>query len=153
MENNINSTNSSESSEHNDDIYQNFFDEADTRNEYYSILIEQIIKDNTTNKIIKYIFFAVVCLVFIVVTIGGVCILIFVSKKNNIQTNYTDIVLLLSALSGMLSAIIVLPKIIAKHLFPEHSEQDKYEFVKSTQKFDLNPVTIDDYDDLGEFLQ
>ena len=122
--------------------------QANIRNEYYSLLVKKIIDNNDATQIIKYIFFAVVCLVFLAVSIIGIVAILIISRKATIS--YADIGVAVSGFGGVLSSIIVLPKIIAKHLFPENSEKVRFDFISQNQKLDLDkPEYIDDFDDLG----
>jgi len=120
--------------------------QANIRNEYYSLLVKKIIDNNDATQIIKYIFFAVVCLVFLAVSIIGIVAILIISRKATIS--YADIGVAVSGFGGVLSSIIVLPKIIAKHLFPENSEKVRFDFISQNQKLDLDkPEYIDDFDD------
>lgn len=123
--------------------------EANKRNVYYSELVKKIIKNNDDTQIIKYIFFSIVCLVFISVSIIGVCAILIIAKKDNISN--ADIGIAITGFGSVLSSIIVLPKIIAKHLFPENSEKVRFDFVSQNQKLDLGDPEYIDYDDLPNF--
>ena len=125
------------------------FFQANKRDVYYSILVREIINNNSATQTLKYVFFSVVCAVFALVSILGIVAICIIAGKENID--YSDITIALSSLGGILSAIIVLPKIIAKHLFPENSEAVRFNFVTENQKMDLSsPEYIDTDDFLDE---
>ena len=119
--------------------------QSNKRNEYYSLLVKKIIDNNDATQIIKYIFFGIVCLVFIAVSIIGIISILIIAKKDT-MTN-SDIGVAITGFGSVLSSIIVLPKIIAKHLFPENSEKVRFDFISQNQKLDLgDPEYIDDSD-------
>ena len=125
------------------------FFQANKRDVYYSILVREIINNNNTTQTLKYVFFSVVCAVFALVSILGIVAICIIACKEHID--YSEITIALSSLGGILSAIIVLPKIIAKHLFPENSEEVRFNFVTANQKMDLgSPEYIDTDELLGE---
>lgn len=119
--------------------------QANKRNAYYSMLVKKIIDNNDATQIIKYIFFAIVCLVFISVSLIGIVAILIIAKKDILS--YADIGVAITGFGSVLSSIIVLPKIIAKHLFPENSEKVRFDFISQNQKLDLgDPEYIDDLD-------
>lgn len=124
--------------------------QSNIRDKHYSTLVKKIIDNNDATQIIKYIFFGVVCLVFLAVSIIGILVVLKIASKEAIS--YADISVAITGFGGVLSSIIVLPKIIAKHLFPENSEKVRFDFISQNQKLDLDkPEYIDSIDD-GEIL-
>lgn len=121
--------------------------ESDRRDVYYSALVKDIIKNNRTGQILKCIFFGVVCLIFALVCTIGVWIIFNISQKENIT--YADIGVAITGFGSVLSSIIALPKIIAKHLFPENSEKVRFDFVNANMKIDQAYVD----DDVIDFQQ
>lgn len=125
--------------------------QANKRNIYYSTLVKKIIDNNDATQIIKYIFFGIVCVVFIAVSLIGIIAILIIAKKPNITIS--DIGVAITSFGSVLSSIIALPKIIARHLFPENSEKVRFDFISQNQKLDLGePEYIDDdefdsYDD------
>ncbi len=82
---------------------------------------------------------------FIAVSLTGITAIVIIAKKTNITI--ADIGVALAGFGSVLSSIVVLPKIIAKHLFPESSEKVRFDFVSQNQKLDLgDPEYIDDGD-------
>ena len=124
--------------------------QSNIRDKHYSTLVKKIIDNNDATQLIKYIFFGVVCLVFLAVSI--ICILVVLKIASKEAISYADISVAITGFGGVLSSIIVLPKIIAKHLFPENSEKVRFDFISQNQKLDLDkPEYIDSIDD-GEIL-
>lgn len=72
-------------------------------------------------------YFAFICVV-------GLLIIYNISKKDIVTIN--DIGVALTGFGSILSSVIILPQIIAKHLFPENSEEVRFGFVKDNQKAD-----------------
>lgn len=128
-------------------LAQDYYLEADRRDVYYSALVKDIVKNNRTSQVLKCWFFAIVCLVFATICIIGMVIVFNISKKNDIS--YSDIGVAITGFGSVLSSIIVLPKIIAKHLFPENSEEVRFNFIKENQRFD-QPFVANDVDDTSE---
>ena len=77
----------------------------------------------------------------------GMVIIYNISKKSDIT--YSDIGVAITGFGTVLSSIIVLPSIIAKHLFPENSESVRFGFIKENQKFDQAHIE-DDVSNLPE---
>ena len=87
------------------------------------------------------------CLIFALVCTIGVWIIFNISQKENIT--YADIGVAITGFGSVLSSIIALPKIIAKHLFPENSEKVRFDFVNANMKIDQAYVD----DDVIDFQQ
>ena len=115
------------------------FDEEDKRNGYYTQILKQFTenhkKTHCARIAFKWIFFCIVCLSFIAVVTAGVFAIITISKKDKIDS--FDVGVAVTGLGSVLSAIIVLPKIIAKHLFPEDGDVKEFSFVKDMLGFDI----------------
>ena len=123
---------------------QSFFIESDRRDVYYSALVKDIVRDNRRSQILKCFFFGIVCIVFLLTCIGGMIVIFNVTEKDVLTVR--DIGVAFAGFGSVLSAIIVLPKIIAKHLFPEDSEKVRFDFIKENQKSD-QAYLEDDIDD------
>ncbi|MBQ3182184.1 MAG: hypothetical protein IJB57_00810 [Clostridia bacterium] len=124
-----------------------YYLESERRDVYYSALVKDIVKNNRTGQVLKCIFFIVVCLVFAFICVFGLLIIFNISKRENIS--YSDIGVAITGFGSVLSSIIVLPQIIAKHLFPENSEEVRFGFIKENQKLD-QAYLEDDVSDLYE---
>lgn len=125
-------------------IAEDLYYESDRRDIYYSALVKDIVKNNRTVQVLKCIFFGIVCLIFALICVFGVLIIYNISMKNDIT--YSDIGVAITGFGSVLSSIIVLPKIIAKHLFPENSEQVRFNFIKDNQRLDQSFIEDDVYD-------
>lgn len=126
-----------------------YYWETDRRDVYYSALVKDIIRDNRTGQVLKCIFFCVICVVLLYTCLFGTVIVYIIAKKE--QVSATDIAALIAGLGSIISSILVLPKIIAKHLFPEDSEKGRFDFIKASQRFDQPKDSeydfFDEYDD------
>lgn len=122
-----------------------YYLESERRDVYYSALVKDIVKNNRTGQVLKCIFFSVVCLVFSFICIFGLLIIFNISKKETVT--YSDVSIAIAGFGSVLSSIIVLPTIIAKHLFPENSEMVRFAFIKENQKLDQAYLE----DDISEF--
>lgn len=118
-----------------------YYFESDRRDVYYSALVKDIVKNNRTSQKLKCVFFCVVCFAFLLICSIGIVAIFYISKKEN--TTYTDIGIAITAFGSVLSSIIVLPQIIAKHLFPENSEEVRFAFIKENQKLDQSYLDDD----------
>ena len=67
----------------NEDNGKIYYFESLRRDLYYSALVKDIVKDNRTGRILKYIFFSIVCLTFVFICVFGVLSIFNVSKKDN----------------------------------------------------------------------
>lgn len=121
-----------------------FYLESERRDVYYSALIKDIVKNNRTGQVLKCIFFGIVCFAFIFICVFGIPIIYHVSKRNTVS--YSDIAIAITGFGSVLSSVVVLPKIIARHLFPEDSEEVRFRFIKENQKLDQAYLE----DDLGD---
>lgn len=120
--------------------------ESERRDIYYSALVKDIVKNNRTSQKLKVAFFVIVCIVFCFICICGMIIIINISNKENIQ--YSDIGVAVTGFGSVLSTVIILPTIIAKHLFPENSEKVRFEFMRENQKNDQS--YLQDYEIVTE---
>lgn len=111
-----------------------YYLESERRDVYYSALVKDIVKNNRTGQTLKCIFFVIVCLIFAFICIFGLLIVFNISKKDT--TSITDLGVAIAGFGSVLSSIVILPQIIAKHLFPEDSEAVRFEFIKENQKLD-----------------
>lgn len=84
----------------------------------------------------KYIFFFIVCGVFVAVVIIGALSIYRISQKENIV--WTDFGTALTGLGSVLGVLMILPSRIAEHLFPSSSDENAMKFIKSMQEYDLS---------------
>ncbi len=75
--------------------------------------------DVRINRILKCVFFTIVCLLLMLISILGILVIYNISTRENIGVS--DVGIAFTGLSGEISSIMVLPQIIAKHLFPNSS--------------------------------
>ena len=108
--------------------------EASKREKEYTNLVREIAKDSGTLHWLKIVYFWAILGILSFVCIGSIIVLINLSSKASIFRE--DIVIAISSLASLLSTIIVLPKIMAKHIFPENYEKERYTFVNLMQRVD-----------------
>lgn len=119
------------------------------RDRMVTALLSDLIQHNRSKSKQRWVFLWSVVGVFVfVVTAGMVVMLIAVSKK---QAAITDIVALVGALVGVVSAIISLPNIIANHLFPADSEKNVFDYLTKLHEKDLQHLYEDDNTDEETF--
>lgn len=100
------------------------------------IYIDIYSKNSSHKKWYKLFFFIVVIGAFIAIITTSIVAMFMIMNmdKSTAQIVATAI----ASLGSMLSALIVLPKIIAKHLFPKDEESHILEMVKNMQLNDSN---------------
>lgn len=125
-------------------------EEYDKRNKLYTQLLRTYIDNYSTKektkRIYKLIFFIVTMFLFF--GIISVCLvgIILLSITNNGQL--ADAGIAIADIVGIISALIILPRIIAEHLFPANEESNMLEMVKNMQDNDANirDILFDDAD-------
>ncbi len=112
--------------------------EYDRRNRLYTVLLDHYIKSyqsNSRNKRrYKFFFFLIINALFALIIGGSVLGIVIVALKDTVAL--TDMGVIFGAVSGILSAIIVIPKIIAEHLFPKDEDGNMIDMVKNMQQND-----------------
>ena len=83
------------------------------------------IMDRKVDRVLKCIFFSVICVVFILTCVASFTIIYHISGKT--EVSITDVGIILGGFGSVIGDIIVLPKIVAKHLFPENIKQNSSE--------------------------
>lgn len=108
------------------------------RNELYSVLLKQYIKEYKSRsqwkKWYKLVFFIAVLCCFIGIIGASLCAIIIVALKDD--PGIYDAGAIIGSVAGIVSSLIVLPKIIAEHLFPTDEDRNMNEFLKSMQEND-----------------
>lgn len=114
--------------------------EYNRRDELYSDLLDHYIKvyksKASWNKWYKLAFFVVAMVVFVGLIVGSGLVFWSVLKKE--KPTYSDVAIIAGALASILTAILVLPKIIAEHLFPTNEDEHMIGMVKNMQVNDSN---------------
>lgn len=118
--------------------------EYQLRDALYSELLDKYIDiyETNSNQKQKYkkVFFIVVLFMFIAIVVVSI---IFMFLVITLDKSIAQIITVaLGSFGSMLSAMIVLPKIIAKHLFPKDEESHILEMVKNMQ---INDSKIREY--------
>lgn len=77
----------------------------------------------------KWIFFITVLALLVILVMGTIVSMVLISSKNDIDLY--DISLIISAIAGVITSFIILPKVIAQNLFPSTDEDNSYNTFKS----------------------
>jgi len=108
------------------------------RNHLYTELLNDYLKERKSKderkKWFKVIFFSVVMAAFCGTVFMSLYATISIMQRSNL--GFADVGVAASALAGLLSAFIVLPKIIVEHLVPMNEESNLIDIVKSMQEND-----------------
>lgn len=119
--------------------------EYDFRNHLYTLLLQDYINNNASkaaaNSIYKLMFFLVVLFAFGALTIAPAIVVCEMAQREKIEI--ADAVLALGSCVSGVSAIIVLPKIIAEYLFPAREDENMIELVKQMQENDSDIRSMD----------
>ena len=112
----------------------------DARDAAYTELLSDYIKSYNSkrkwNTWFKLAFFIVSMAVFIVIIGGSIAALIIASLNVADAEVWSVIAISISGVAATISSIIVLPKIIAKHLFPLDEDKNMIGMVKNMQSND-----------------
>lgn len=94
-------------------------------------------KSNQMRRIQQWIFFGVITAILIlVVVVSGIIVFHIVGRDINLES----LGVVVSVITAMIGSIIVLPKIIATHLFPPQGNKIEVELVKVISDYDLKNV-------------
>ena len=118
--------------------------EADRRDVFYSALVKDIVKFNRSDQTKKWIFFVVVCALLILIIGTGMIVIYNASMKED--TTVQDLGIAITGFGSVLSSILILPKIVANHLYPKNYEEFRFDFIKDLQKMDRSIFESSDYD-------
>lgn len=129
-------------------------EEYNNRNRLYTqllgIYIENYKQKEKTKGIYKCIFFIITLLLFLGIIVCGLIGIVALSVFGD--ENLANVGIAIANIAGIVSALIVLPRIIAEHLFPTDEESNMLEMVKNMQDNDSNIRNIL-YDDSNENIQ
>lgn len=107
---------------------------ASGRDDQYTKLLETYVKRFPREQrgyfVMKWIFFLTVLLAFIGLIVGSI-VLLFKLANNNGCMRVDHIVYAVTALCSIVSSMIVLPRIIAKHLFPARRDNEILKLIQT----------------------
>lgn len=110
----------------------------DRRDRLYSDLLHNYIRSNKSksnwNKWYKLAFFIVSLASFVGILVVSLYVLIMIAINGG--NSVSDVAVVIGGTSGVISSIIVLPKIIAVHLFPTNEDANMINMVQNMQKND-----------------
>lgn len=105
------------------------------RNELYSNLLSEYINSYSSKAIwkkwYKFSFFIITMLCFLGIITASCIALVFVARKGVFA--FTDFGVILGSVAGIVSSLLIIPKIIAEHLFPQNEDTNMIELVKNMQ--------------------
>lgn len=128
--------------------------EYSRRNQLYTVLLDNYIdvygKKEKAKAVYKGIFFTATMLLFLLVV--GICLYGMYTLSTQGDGNLANVGIAIANMAGIVSALIVLPKIIAEHLFPVNEESNMIGMVKNMQDNDANirDFLSKDYEDKEE---
>lgn len=112
--------------------------EYDSRNSLYTQLLQKYIEIYTKKSIskrrYKFAFFVITMSSFIGIIAGGMVIILFTVQAGN--NSLSSVSAVVGSVAGMVSSLIIIPRIIAEHLFPVDEESNMLDMVKSMQEND-----------------
>ncbi len=112
--------------------------EYDSRNKLYTDLLSSYIAIYTEKAKqkdeYKLVFFIITMVLFILLVAVGIGIISYVAVSGT--GSISDIGAVAGGVAGIISALLVVPKIIAEHLFPVDEERTMIEMVKGMQEND-----------------
>lgn len=115
-----------------------YWDQYKRRDVLYSNMLEHYLDVHTSkarwNTWFKLVFFTVIMLVFLVLICAPMAAIVIIALKEDV--NWEHVALVVSGLAGIITSIMVLPKIIAEHLFPTNEDQNMIGIVENMQKND-----------------
>ena len=121
--------------------YDADMEQCNKRNILYTRLLSHYLDEHEikSNNKVKYRskFFWVTIISFISIIALSIFSMIYVCVNGS--TSVSSVSIVVGSVGSMISAIIVLPKIIAEHLFPRNDESAMIELVKNMQ---LNDASI-----------
>lgn len=114
-------------------------EEYDNRNRLYTQLLEKYIKiyekKEIAKTLYKAIFFGITIFLFFGIEVCCLAGIVYLSVKGN---GWESVGIAIGNVAGVISTLIVLPKIIAEHLFPTNEENNMIGMVKNMQENDAN---------------
>ena len=118
--------------------YQSLDPEYISRNRIYTQLLESYFHDSKSKsrakRWYKLIFYITTLLCFVgIITISLYALLVVARKET---ATVADAGTVLGSIAGIVSSLIILPKIIAEHLFPKDDDSHMISMVKNMQQND-----------------
>ncbi|MBD5536858.1 MAG: hypothetical protein HDQ99_14640 [Lachnospiraceae bacterium] len=115
-------------------------EEYNKRNKLYTELLREYIlrynKKEAEKAIYKGIFFSVIMFMFVAIVICGSVGLLLLSMYGD--GTMANVGIAIANIAGIISSLIILPKIIAEHLFPVDEESNMIGMVRNMQENDAN---------------
>lgn len=108
--------------------------ESARREIYYSAYLRDIIKSSRQTEKLKTSFFWLSFIVLACIIASGIGIIYIIAMKDTIS--FADVGVAFTGFGTVLTAVLALLTIIAKHLFPENGESERYSFIDSAHQYD-----------------
>lgn len=90
--------------------------------DYLDAYVKDYTKKSESQRIMKICFFIITMLLLSLMILGGFIAIVIICQKDTIDVS--DVVTVITAVTGAVSSFLILPKVIAENLFPS-MEQDK----------------------------
>ncbi len=133
-------------------IHSIYGEQYDRRDELYADLLEQYIGTNKekakNNKTYKCVFFWITMVAFALLIIVPLLLFVIVACRD--KHTYTHFAIVIGGVGSIASSIIILPRIIAEHLFPTNEDENMIGMVKNMQVNDSQIRTYFKKDDKRE---
>lgn len=104
-------------------------------NKYINLYLKAYRAKQKSQLIMKWLFFGIVLFLLILLIIGTIISMVAISNKESLSLY--DISLIITAVAGVITAFIVLPKVIAKNLFPQSDDDNSKDVFKYVMENDL----------------
>ena len=114
--------------------------------DYLDIYVSEFKQKSLIQRIMKSAFFWTILSLLLIMVIVSALSLFFISKKDNITVS--DVVIVVTSISGAISSFLILPKVIADNLFPSKEEDHTAEIFEKMFKNDMNIRNI--YNAVGD---
>lgn len=115
-------------------------EEYDRRNQLYTELLGKYIsiyeKKERTKAKYKCVFFVSTMVLFLGIEVC--CLIGMVALSIKGSQDWSNVGLIIGNVAGIVSTLIILPKIIAEHLFPTNEENNMIDMVKNMQDNDAS---------------
>jgi len=115
-----------------------YYAQCDIRNHTYTRLLglyfETFRRKSIENRVYKLTFFILVMAVFVALIAGGCAVMWTIARKPAVS--WSDVGVVAGGMAGIVSALAVLPRIIAEHLFPKDEDARMIDMIQRMQEND-----------------
>jgi len=117
-----------------------FLPETETREEHYTTLVGNSVTNINSSTIqrrrLKVAFFVSIIVAFLGIVVCSVAVPVLLMFKDSVTTS--DVIVALGSSGSLIGSMIILPKIIADHLFPKEGEKHEEILLQFIQQLKRN---------------